>query len=118
MRNNGGFDCARRYRDSRRPRLRTQRRGVGSADAMLLQHPGARHLANALAGARRRQAPPQVERPRRRDVVVNRVKELRVAPELLPHPVRQANAFPRQVLAQARPLAQLDDRRVGRLQPP
>ena len=85
---------------------------------MLLQHSGERYLANALTRTRRRQAPPQVECPRRRDVVVNRVEELRiVAPELLPHPIRQANAFPRQVLVETRPLPQLDDRRVGRFQP-
>ena len=85
---------------------------------MLLQHSGERHLANALARTRRRQAPPQVECPLRRDVVVHRVEELRiVAPELLPHPIRQANAFPRQVLVETRPLPQLDDRRVGRFQP-
>ena len=85
---------------------------------MLLQHSGERYLANALTRTRRRQAPPQVECPRRRDVVVNRVEELRiVAPELLPHLIRQAHAFPRQFLIQARPLAQFDDRRVGRLEP-
>ena len=64
---------------------------------MLFRHSGQRHLANPLARARRQQAPPQVERPRRRDIVVNRVEELRVV------------ARPRQVLAQ-RPLS-------GRLQP-
>ena len=53
------------------------------------------------------------------DVVVHRVEELWVvAPELLPHAVGQTHAFSRQVLVQARPLPQLDDRRVGRLQPP
>ena len=62
---------------------------VDPPDAVLLQHSGERHLANAVARTRRRQALPQVECPRRRDVVVNRVEELRiVAPELLPHPIR------------------------------
>ena len=80
--------------------------GVDPTDAVLFQHPGQGHPANPLASARGRQAPPQVERPRRRDIVVNRVEELRVVtPELLPHPIRQAHALPRQLLAQARPLA-------------
>ena len=91
---------------------------VDPADAVLFQHSGQRHLANPLACAQRRQAPPKVERPRRREIAVNRVEELRVvAPELVPHLIRQANAFPRQVLAQTRPLTQPDDCRVGRLQP-
>ena len=51
---NGGFDCARRYLDSRRPQLGAQRRGVDAADATLLQHPGQRHLTNPLAGPRRK----------------------------------------------------------------
>ena len=73
---------------------------------------------NALRRGRRRQAPPQSERPWRREVVADRSEELRVvAPELLAHPVRQARAFPSQVLADARPLPQFDDRRVGRLEP-
>ncbi len=76
-------------------------------------------LANALRRGRRRQAPPQVERPRRCDVVAGRGEQLRVvAPELLAHPIGLARAFPRQLFADARPLPQLDDRWVGRLQPP
>ena len=115
----GGFGRARRQLDGRGPQPSAQRRGIDPADAVLFQHPGQRYLANPLPRARRRKALPQVQRPRRRDVVVNRVEELRVvAPELVPHSVGQANAFPRQFLAQTRPLAQLDDCRVGRLQPP
>ena len=115
----GGFGRARRQLDGRGPQPSAQRRGIDPADAVLFQHPGQRYLANPLPRARRRKALPQVERPRRRDVVVNRVEELRVvAPELVPHSVGQANAFTRQFLAQTRPLAQLDDCRVGRLQPP
>ena len=79
----GGLGCARRQLQGRRPEAFAKRRGVDPADAVLLQHPRQRHLANPLAGARRRQAPPQVQRPRRRDVAVNRIEELRVvAPEL------------------------------------
>ena len=114
----GGFGRARRQLDGRGSQPSAQRRGIDPADAVLFRHSGQRHLANPLARARRRQAPPQVERPRRRDIVVNRVEELRVvAPELVPYLIRQANAFPRQVLAQTRPLTQPDDCRVGRLQP-
>ena len=73
---------------------------------MLFQHSGQGHPADPLARARGRQAPPELERPRRRDIVVNRVEELRVVtPELLPHLIRQAYAFPRQCFVQARPLA-------------
>ena len=80
---------ARRDFDGRRPQPVAQCRGVDPTNAMLFQHSGERRLANALARARSGQIPPQVERQRRRDVVVNRVKELRViAPELLAHPVR------------------------------
>jgi hypothetical protein len=69
---------------------------------MLFQYLGERQLANALARSRCRHAPPQVERPRRGDVVVNRIEELWiVAPELLPHPIRQADAFSRQVTVRA-----------------
>ena len=76
----------------RRPEPFAKRRGVDPADAVLLQHLGQRHLANPLARARRRQAPPQVERPRRRDVAVNRIEKLRgVAPELVSHSGRGAN---------------------------
>ena len=115
----GGFGRARRQLDGRRAQLGAQCRGVGPANAVLFQHSGERHLAHALAGTRRRQAPPQVERPRRRDVVVNRVEELWVvAPELIPHAVGQTQPFPSQVLVQARPLPQLDDHRAGRFQPP
>ena len=82
-----------------------RRRGIDPTDAVLFQHAGQRQPANPLSRARGRQAPPQVERPRRRDVVVNRGEELWiVAPELLPHLIRQAHAFPRQLLAQPRPL--------------
>lgn len=56
----GGFGCARRQLQGRRPEPFAKRRGVGPADAVLLQHPGQRHFANPLARARRRQAPPPV----------------------------------------------------------
>ena len=36
---------------------------------------------------------------------------------LLTHPIREANAFPRQVLVETRPLPQFNDLRVGRFQP-
>ena len=85
---------------------------------MLLQQLGECRLANPPGLARGRQTPPQLESPRRRHVVADRVQELRVvAPQLLTHPVRQPDAFPRQVVAQPRPLAQFDDGRVRRLQP-
>ena len=101
----GGLGRTRCQRDGRRPQPITQRRGIDPTDAVLFQHSGQGHAANPLARARGRQAPPQVERPRRRDVVVNRGEELWiVAPELLPHLIRQAHAFPRQLLAQPRPL--------------
>ena len=61
--------------DGRSSQLGPQGRGVGSAIAMLLQHLGERRLVNAVAIARRWQAPPQVKRPRRRDIVVGRVEE-------------------------------------------
>ena len=60
----------------------------------------------------------QVKCPRCRYIVTNGIEELRVvAPKLLPHPMRQADAVPRWLLAQAGPLAEFDDRRVGWLQP-
>ena len=55
---------------------------------------------------------------RNRRLVVNRLEERLVAPELLPHPARQMNPLLRQVLAQARPFPRLHDHRVDRLQPP
>ena len=80
------------------PRLETARipfTRADSTDAVLLQYSGDRDLANALTGARRRQLPPEVDRPWRRDLIVHRVEELRVvAPELLPHPIRQPNEVP------------------------
>ena len=115
---NGGLGCARGELDGWCSQPIAQRRRADPTDAVLLQHSGERDLANALTRARRRQVLPEVERPRRRNVVVNRVEELRVvAPELLPYPIRQPNAFPRQVFVETRPLPQFNDRRVGRFQP-
>ena len=67
----GGLGGARRDLDDRRPQPLTQRRGIDPADAVLLQQFGERRLANALRRGWRRQAPPQVERPGRCDLVVN-----------------------------------------------
>ena len=67
----------------------------------------AEELHTRARGARR----PNVRRNRR---IVRRAPGL----QLLAHPIRQRNAFPRQVLIETRPLPQLDDRQVGRLQPP
>ena len=70
---NGGLGGARCDRDGRRPQSPAQHRGVDPADAVLCQQFGERRLTHAL---------------RRRDVVVNRIEQLRVvAPELRAHPV-------------------------------
>lgn len=62
-----------------------------------------------MSGERRRHERPQMDLPRRRDVVADWGEKLRaVAPPPLGHPFHLACAFPDQVLADARRLPQLD----------
>ena len=81
---NGGLGRARGELDGWCSQPIAQRRRADPTDAVLLQHSGERNLANALTRARRRQVLPEVERPRRRNVVVNRVEELRVVASEIP----------------------------------
>ena len=61
-----GRSSTRRGRSAAARTPLAQRRRVEPADAVLFQHAGERRPPSPLARPRRRQAPPQVERPWRR----------------------------------------------------
>ena len=65
----------------------------------------------------RRNLGPEIENPGL-DHVSDRFKDLRiVAPQLLPHPVRQAGAVPREILVDPRPRPEFDDDRIDGIDP-
>jgi PAS domain S-box-containing protein len=92
--------------------------GIDPADAVPLEQPRQRRLAQARRLGRGRRHGPQRQDPLGRDVV-GELQQLRiVAPELLADAVAQAHALLLQLLGQARPLAQLDHGRVAGLHGP
>ena len=114
----GGLGDARGHLDRGLAEDAERRLGIEPADAVLLEQPRQRRLAQARRLGRGRRHRPQRQDPLGRDVVAQ-LEQLRVvAPELLADAVGQAHALLLQLLGQARPLAQLDHGRVAGLHGP
>ncbi len=93
-------------------------RSVEAADAVALQEPSHRRLPDASRLCGRWNEFPELEQPRRTEVGVELEEGRIVPPQLLAHPVGEPDALGPEVFGDARPFAQLDDRRIGRLQRP